>query len=81
MVVDQQLVRPPFLRTKEYHVCVQPLLLASQCEYGMFEHLRRFPWVLEPLLYNDVEGLLVMLEERVIAPAESEAKELIGRHA
>jgi hypothetical protein len=62
-------------------VPVQPLLLASQCEYGMFEHLRRFPWVLEPLLYNDLEGLLAMLEERVIASAESEAKELIGKHS
>jgi uncharacterized protein YjbI with pentapeptide repeats len=58
-------------------VPVQPLLLASQSEYGMFEHLGRFPWVLEPLMYDDLEELLAKLPESVIAPAESKTRALV----
>jgi uncharacterized protein YjbI with pentapeptide repeats len=54
-------------------VPVQPLLLESQHEYGMFEHFRRYPWVLPPVLYKNVRGLLASLEARVIAPAETKA--------
>lgn len=50
-------------------------LLESQHEYGMFEHLRRYPWVLEPVLYEDQEALLRELEPNVIAPAEAKANE------
>ncbi len=57
-------------------VPVQPLLLASQQEYGMFEHFRRYPWVLEEVLYDDQQTLLAELSGRVIAPAEAKAKEL-----
>jgi uncharacterized protein YjbI with pentapeptide repeats len=60
-------------------VPVQPLLLASQREYGMFEHFRRFPWVLEPFIYEDQEMLLASLMDRVIGPAEAKAKEQTGR--
>lgn len=59
-------------------VPVQPLLLASQREYSMFEHFKRFPWVLEPLVYEDQDGLLAVLTEKVIAPAETKAKQQIG---
>jgi hypothetical protein len=57
-------------------VPVQPLLLATQQEYGMFEHFRNFPWVLEEVLYDDQQTLLAELSEKVIAPAEAKAKEL-----
>jgi uncharacterized protein YjbI with pentapeptide repeats len=57
-------------------VPVQPLLLASQQEYGMFEHFRNFPWVLQEVLYDDQQTLLAELSEKVIAPAEAKAKEL-----
>jgi len=60
-------------------VPVQPLLLASQREYGMFEHFKRFPWVLEPYLYEDQDGLLAAITEKVIGPAEAKAKERPGR--
>ncbi|MGJ5813689.1 pentapeptide repeat-containing protein [Paludibaculum fermentans] len=56
-------------------VPVQPLLLASQQEYGMFEHFKRYPWVLEPFFYENLGGLLAMLTERVIGPAETRARE------
>ena len=60
-------------------VPVQPLLLASQHEYGMFEHFRRYPWVLEPYLYEDQDRLLAALSEKVIGPAEAKVKEQTGR--
>lgn len=60
-------------------VPVQPLLLASQQEYAMFEHLQRYPWVMETVLYQDQDALLRSLESTVILPAEQKAKELISR--
>lgn len=56
-------------------VAVQPLLLATQSEYGMFEDFRRFPWVLEPFLYDNETMLLASLKEKVIEPAKAKAKE------
>jgi hypothetical protein len=53
---------------------VQPLLLASQREYGMFEHFKCYPWVLEPVLYDDQQKLLAELAEKVIVPAEVKAR-------
>jgi hypothetical protein len=55
-------------------VPVQPLLLASQQEYGMFEHFRRYPWVLEPFVYEDEEHLSRSLNQWVISPVEAKAK-------
>jgi hypothetical protein len=55
-------------------VPIQPLLLASQQEYGMFEHFRRFPWVLQPFLYENQDHLLAALVEKVIGPAEAKVK-------
>jgi hypothetical protein len=54
-------------------VIVQPLLLASQDEPGMWDFFRSFPWVLEPVRYTDQEELITALDEKVIAPAEARA--------
>ena len=60
-------------------VPVQPLLLASQEEPGMFDFFRTFPCVLDTHRYTDQATLLAELENRVIAPAEAKAKKLTGK--
>ncbi len=60
-------------------VAVQPLILNSQHEYGMFEHFTRFSWVLPVYRYTDEVGLLQSLQEKVIAPAEQKVMELAKR--
>jgi uncharacterized protein YjbI with pentapeptide repeats len=59
-------------------VPVQPLLQVSAGEYGMFEHFKRYPWVLETYHYESLEEVIDSLPEKVIAPAEVKAKELLG---
>ena len=51
-------------------VPVQPVLARSDSEYAMFEHLRRYPWVLPIVHYESQELLIANLEELVIQPAE-----------
>lgn len=53
---------------------VQPLLLASQYVYGMFQDFYDYPWVLKPFVYEDIGGLVSSLDE-VIRPAEIKARE------
>jgi uncharacterized protein YjbI with pentapeptide repeats len=54
---------------------VQPILSASQTEYGMFKDLLRYPWVLPLFKYEDKETLLISLGEKVIRPAEAKVIE------
>jgi hypothetical protein len=58
-------------------VPVQPLLQASVDEYGMFEHFKRYPWVLEVLRYEALDDLLGCLGEKIIVPAENLRQRLI----
>lgn len=39
---------------------VQPVIEKTQREYGMFEHFKRYPWVLEQIQYceNDIQSLV-----------------------
>jgi hypothetical protein len=55
-------------------VPVQPLLLASKPEYGMFESFRPYPWVLKPFYYENQKALEAGLDKKVIAPAEVRAR-------
>jgi hypothetical protein len=57
-------------------VPVQPLILASQHEYSMFEHFTRYPWVLPVYSYTNEASLLQSLQENVIEPADQKAQEL-----
>lgn len=57
-------------------VPVQPLLLEGSDEYSMFEHFRRYPWVLPLHVYGSPEQLIADLGERVIGPAEAKAQDL-----
>ncbi len=47
-------------------VAVQPLILNSQHEYGMFEHFTRFPWVLPVYRYTDQASLLQSLNKTLL---------------
>jgi hypothetical protein len=44
-------------------VPVQPLLLASREEPGMFDFIQRFPWVLETYRYHSPDEVLASLEQ------------------
>jgi hypothetical protein len=59
-------------------VPIQPLLQEGAGEYGMFEHFRRYPWVLKEHVYASPQRLIADLGERVIAPAEAKVRELRG---
>jgi len=58
---------------------VQPIILASQEEPGMWDFFRRFPWVLEPYRYHSLDEVRASLEDMIIAPAALKAEELLGQ--
>ena len=60
-------------------VPVQLVLIDSQTEPGMFDFFRKFPWVLEPYLYEDKDRLLAKLTEKVIGPAVAKARQQTRR--
>jgi hypothetical protein len=60
-------------------VPIQPILQTSSDEYGMFEHFKRYPWVLAVYRYDSLDEVIVSLTEKIIAPAEAKAREFLGR--
>jgi uncharacterized protein YjbI with pentapeptide repeats len=56
-------------------VPVQPLLQNGFEPWGMYDHIKRYHWVLPIVPYENREALLADLLLKVIAPAEAKAKE------
>ncbi len=56
-------------------VPVQPLIHISDKEYGLFDGIKCYDWVLEPYLYDNQEMLLTNLKEKVIDPVEAKVRE------
>jgi uncharacterized protein YjbI with pentapeptide repeats len=57
-------------------VPVQPIILGSQEEPGMFDFFRKYPWFLPLHRYETPAQLIVDLGQQVIAPAEAEVARL-----
>lgn len=57
-------------------VPIQPIILAAQREYAMFDHFRRYPSVLPLHEYESQGQLIAELPEKVIEPAERKVIEL-----
>lgn len=60
---------------------VQPLILSSQYEYGMFKDFLDYPWVLPPHRYSSLDDLFPVLSEKIVVPAVTKAKEIKDRRA
>jgi uncharacterized protein YjbI with pentapeptide repeats len=59
-------------------VPIQPVLHAADSEYGMFEHFKKYPWVLPVFRYSDANSLVQSMQHSIIDPAERKAAQLIG---
>lgn len=51
-------------------VAVQPIIHIHDYEYGMFDHFKRYPWVLPLYRYDDLGSLLFDICTKIIEPAE-----------
>jgi uncharacterized protein YjbI with pentapeptide repeats len=57
-------------------VPVQPILHEGSKPWGMYDHIKRYSWVLSLHEYRGLKDLMPGLHKNVIAPAEEKAKEL-----
>lgn len=52
------------------NVPIQTVILASEGEYSMYEHWKKYPWVLPLFRYDNVQHLLTAIDEKIVGPAE-----------
>jgi hypothetical protein len=57
-------------------VAFQTLILKSEYEYALFDHIRKFCCVLQVYQYDSIKNLQRSLPEKVIVLADAKAKEL-----
>lgn len=60
-------------------VAFLPILQSTKAEYGMFEHFKKYPWVLPICYYRDIDDLKKIFEKKIIRPAEMKVSELKER--
>ncbi len=52
-------------------VPVQPILLKGETPWGMYDHIKRYPWVEELIEYEDLEQLIELVPARILRPTQS----------
>ncbi len=57
-------------------VVVQPIQRVGNEPWGMYDHIRRYPWVLGVYSYDSVASLIEHLEEHIIRPVEAKRTEI-----
>ena len=55
---------------------VKPIIEKGSKPWGMFGHIKRYPWVLDVHEYKNLEDLISSLEKEVIIPAEVKVEEV-----
>jgi hypothetical protein len=55
---------------------VQPIIEFGHSEYGMFEHFKKYPWVLGVLEYNDQQHLTSSILQTIVVSCEEKITEL-----
>jgi len=56
-----------------------PILQTDMKEYAMYEHFRRYEWVLPIFYYDNKEHLVSSIENNIINPAITKSDELLKR--
>ena len=65
----------------DYMVPFVPILEQGQDPFAMFVDLQnKYDWVLKPVIvYSSVDGLIKVLEDKIVRPAEAKFNELLAR--
>jgi len=60
-------------------VPVKPILQHGCEPWGMYDHIKNYPWVLKLHRYRNLDDLISSLEAKVITPVAARAKKLLKR--